>query len=323
VASDAGVSVTTVSHALSGKRAVSETTRARILRSVERLSYQPNVVASSLRRSTTQTVGLLIADLTNPYYPAVARAVQDVLERDGYLTFIGNTDGERSSEIRWLRAMLARSVDGVIMQPLTLSAGEIRDIVGDVALVVAREDDGEATADRVWTDDARGITEAVRHLVDRGVTEIGFLSGPSDVGPGPGRLAGWRRAVQDAGLEPPDAWVLEAPYTRDGGLHAGQQLLALPTRPRALMCANDLMAIGVMDAARAAGLRIPADLAVVGFDDIETADLVSPRLTTIHNPAAELGAACASALLGRLADGPGAAPARVVLPTRLVVRESA
>lgn len=324
VAEDAGVSITTVSHALSGKRAVSEKTRKRILEAVERLNYQPSMVASSLRNSRTQTVGLLIADITNPYYPAVARAVQDGLMAQNYFTFIGNTDGDRRAEISLLRAMVARSVDGIIVQPLSLSASEIRDIVGEsLPLVVAREDHSPAVADRVWTDDAAGINECVSYLRGQRYARIGFVSGPSHLGPGAARLATFRHAMQEAGLDVDDSQVLEAPYTRDGGLHAGLRLFGTNHPPRAVVCANDLIAIGVMDAARSTGYRVPDDVAVVGFDDIDTADLVTPKLTTIHNPAAGMGTACATALLARIISGPGTPAVPVILPTRLVVRESA
>ena len=324
VAADAGVSVTTVSHALSGKRAVSEATRAKVLASIERLGYRPSVLAQGLRSQRTQTVGLLIADITNPYYPAVARAVHDVLTAHDYLPFIGNTDGDRDTEITFLQEMVARSVDGIIMQPMALSSAEIHGIVGDrMPLVVAGDEQGDQTVDRVTSDDAAGIDEAVRHLHARGYRRIGFLSGPDHIGPGDNRLRAFRAATAALGVAVEERAVRRAPYTRDGGLHAATTWLAEDDVPDAIMCANDLMAIGVMDAARAAGLAVPGDLAIVGFDDIETADLVTPRLTTVLNPASELGAACAHALLDRISAGPATPATSLALPTRLVVRESA
>lgn len=324
VAADAGVSVTTVSHALSGKRAVSEATRTKVLASIERLGYRPSVLAQGLRSQRTQTVGLLIADITNPYYPAVARAVHDVLTRHDYFPFIGNTDGDRAVEVTFLQEMVARSVDGIIMQPMALSTAEIHDIVGDrMPLVVTGDDEGDQRVDRVTSDDAAGITEAVEHLHRRGYRRIGFLSGPDHIGPGDSRLRAFRAAMGSLGSPVEERAVRRAPYTRDGGLHAAAAWLAEDDVPDAIMCANDLMAIGVMDAARSAGRTVPDDLAIVGFDDIETADLLTPRLTTVVNPAPDVGAACAHALLNRIASGPTTPATHVALPTRLVVRESA
>lgn len=324
VAADAGVSMTTVSHALSGKRAVSATTRAKVLASVERLDYRPNVLAQSLRNQRTRTVGLLIADITNPYYPAVARAVHDELAAQHYLSFIGNTDGDRDVEASFLHEMVARSVDGIIMQPMALSPTEIYEIVGEsMPLVVAGTDDGDRRVDMVGSDDAVGITEAVGHLHSRDYRRVGFLGGPEHLGPSDGRLAAFRAAMNGLGLPVVEDWVRRAAFTRDGGFHVAGDWLAGGGFPDAIMCANDLIAIGVLDAARAAGLSVPRDLAIVGFDDIETANLVTPRLTTVINPATAVGAACAKVLLHRMQEGPTQQANHRALPTRLVVRESA
>lgn len=324
VAADAGVSVTTVSHAISGRRAVSAATRAKVLDSIERLNYRPSVLAQGLRNQRTKTVGLLIADITNPYYPAVARAVHDGLTAHDYLPFIGNTDGDREVEAKFLHEMVARSVEGIIMQPMSLSATEIYELVGEsMPLVVTGNDGGDPRVDLVSSDDPVGITEAVEHLRSQGYRRIGFLGGPAHLGPGDGRLAAFRVAMAGAGLVVDERQIRRAPYTRDGGLHVAAAWLAEDHVPEAVMCANDLIAIGVMDAARSAGLAVPDDLAIVGFDDIETADLVSPRLTTIVNPAAAVGTACAQALIRRIEAGPTHHADHQALPTRLVVRESA
>lgn len=324
VAADAGVSVTTVSHALSGKRAVSEATRLKVLASIDKLGYRPSLLAQGLRSQRTQTIGLLIADITNPYYPAVARAVHDVLTAHDYLPFIGNTDGDRDAEVTFLREMVARSVDGIIMQPMALSTAEIHAIVGDrMPLVVTGDEDGDHPVDRVTSDDAAGIDEAVRHLHERGYRRVGFVSGPDHIGPGDGRLRAFRAAMDAVGLPVAEASVRRSQYTRDGGFQAAETWFAEGGVPEAVMCANDLMAIGVMDAARSARLSVPRDLAIVGFDDIETAGLVTPRLTTVVNPASDIGSACAHALLDRIAAGPATPATHVALPTRLVVRDSA
>ncbi|HEY5225070.1 MAG TPA: LacI family DNA-binding transcriptional regulator [Microbacteriaceae bacterium] len=332
VARRAGVSPATVSNALSGARPVNEQTRQRIVAIAEALNYRPNKVARSLRRQETRTIALLVADIANPYYPAVARAIQDRAGAKGYVSFIGNTDGEAEAEIRVLEEMRSRSVDGVIMGTMALSAERIRSVLGPtIALVLLSgeglaPETGDALAmevDQVGTDDAIGIGEAVRYLQAKGVVDVGFISGPVGVVPGVGRLGAFRRAMLDAGLTLREDWIGHASgYTREAGLEAAERLLSRHDRPAAIMCANDLIAIGVLEAARDNRLAVPAELAVIGFDDIETAKLVSPRLTTVINPASLVGSACADALLRRL-QHPQSAYEHVALPTHLVVRESA
>jgi LacI family transcriptional regulator len=324
VAAAAGVSPTTVSHALSGKRHVAEATRERILRTVAELDYRPNLVARGLRKQETQTIALIVPDIANPYYPASARALNDGLSSAGYLTLIGNTDGDPGLEAALLRDMVARGIDGIAMHSLSTAPAKARQIVGpSVPLVMAGSDDGSQSADLIATDDAAGIGEAVRHLAASGIRDVGFISGPEGQTPGVFRLTSYRAATQALGLHIDPSWIVNTTYTRDGGFAAATRVLSAPTRPQAVLCANDLIAIGVLDAARAIGLRVPEDLAVVGFDDIETAALVSPRLTTVVNSSAMVGARFADLLLRRIEHGPGAPFEQVVLPTSLVLRESA
>ena len=324
IAAAVGVSPTTVSHALSGKRAVSARTRDRILAEVARQNYRPNLVARGLRRRRTQSIALVVTDIANPYYPTVARAVHDVLAAAGYVYFIGNTDGVAEVEQTMVEEMVARGVDGIIMQPMALSVARVRELAGAATPVVVIADSaGDVPVDQVRTDDAQGIGEAVRFLVGRGMDRIGYVGGPPAAAPGPARLAAFRAATAAVGVPVPERWIEHTAFTRDGGAAAAERLLARPDRPRAVLCANDLIAIGVVGQAQHAGLRVPEDLAVVGFDDIETAGLVTPRLTTVVNPATAVGEAVGRTMLARLERGPSGPYERVVLPTRLVVRESA
>lgn len=323
VAAAAGVSITTVSHALSGKRAVSEATRTRILDVVEELDYRPNVVAQGLRFHRTQTIAFLMVDIANPFYPAVARAINDVLSEAGYLQLIGNTDNDESAERALLRDVVARRVDGIIMSSMSLRSDDVRRIVGpDTPLVIIGGEVVDPGTDHVCADDAQGISEAVGYLVRKGSTPIGFVTGPAGRAPGPQRLAAFRVALEENAIVCDERWIESTPFTREGGFAAGIRLLSRADRPRAVMCANDLIAIGVIDAARRLDLRVPEDVAVVGFDDIETASLMSPSLTTIQNPASLLGHACANVLLRRL-NGSRERHETIALPTTLMARQSA
>ncbi|WP_223693398.1 LacI family DNA-binding transcriptional regulator [Leifsonia poae] len=327
-----GVSPATASNALSGTRPVSEKTRQRVFAAAEELNYRPNLVARGLRRQETRTIALLVADIANPYYPAVARAIHDRIGSHGYVSFIGNTDGDPDTEVRVLEEMRSRSVDGVIMSTMALSPERIRNVVGPTTPLVLLtgewvESSGHEVrrlrADEVGTDDAPGIREAVEHLHSQGISEIGFISGPAGSVPGAGRLQRFRDAMAEAGLHVNSAWIENADgYTLETGYDAADRLLSRPDRPAAIMCANDLIAIGVLEAARDNRLTVPADLAVIGFDDIPTAKHVSPRLTTIINPATLVGYACADALMRRI-ELPDTPFEHTALATHLVVRGTA
>ncbi|BBY46693.1 LacI family transcriptional regulator (plasmid) [Mycolicibacterium arabiense] len=322
VAAAAGVSPTTVSHALSGRRAVSEETRRRVLKVVGELGYRSSIIAQSLRNQQTNSVAFLVVDISNPYYPTVAQSVHDGLADEGYVSLIGITYGEPATEETMLHNIVRRNVDGLIFQPMSLSPLEIRRIVGSLPLVLITDHEGELHADQVQTNDAQGIAEAVRHLKDRGFTEVGFIGGPDGRSPGTVRLASFRAAAHALGLTVADHWIEHVPFNRDGGREAGLRLLKPADRPRAIVCANDVIAVGLFDAAHDLGLDIPRDVAVVGFDDIEVASMLKPRLTTVRNPARDVGAACVEAVLSRIASGPETPYTVRSLPTVLLPRES-
>ena len=324
VAARAGVSPTTVSHALSGRRSVSPATVARVQEAAAELGYRPNRVASSLRTQRTHTIALIVPDIANPYYPAVARGLHDAIAADGYYTIIGSTDGKRETELGFLDEMAHRSVDGIVLFSFAVVEADLTRIVpARIPLVVATHN-LTTTYDQVNSDDAAGTEAATRHLLAQGITEIAFVSGPKGHGPGDRRLAGYAEAMHAAGLVPSESDVVRSDdYTVAAGRRCAGELLRRPRPPRAVVCANDLIAIGALEAARAAGVAVPADLAVIGFDDVDAASLVAPPLTTVVNPAYEMGRECGRLLVERLVDGYDGPPRALVVPTHLVVRATA
>jgi LacI family transcriptional regulator len=322
VAARAGVSPTTVSHALSGRRSVSAATLARVREAADELGYRPSQVASSLRTKRTQMVALIVPDIANPFYPAVARGLHDAIAADGYYTIIGSTDGKNETELGFLDGMVRRSVDGIVMFSFAIEEDDLTRVVpARIPLVVATGHLPSAH-DRIGTDDAGGAEAATRHLLARGITEIAFVNGPKGHGPGDRRLAGFTRAMQAAGLSPAEADIVHGDYTVAGGAKAVGELLARRRPPRAVVCANDLIAIGALGAAQSAGVHVPTELAVTGFDDVDAASLVTPQLTTVVIPAYEFGRESGQLLMDRMLgtyDGP---PRTVIVPTRLVVRAS-
>ncbi|TYB56553.1 LacI family DNA-binding transcriptional regulator [Nonomuraea sp. PA05] len=324
VADLAGVSATTVSHTLNGRRPVAEETRRRVLQAIEQLGYRPNVLARGLRTSRSQTIGLIIPDITNPFYPALARGLQDVLGPAGYDQIISNTDGMRRIEQAAIEQMIARQVDGLAFAVFHTHAGDLLPVI-EAGIPVVRLGGrlAQRGVDVVHSDDEGGAAEATRHLLARGYRRIAFVCGPAAEGPAAERVAGYRAALAEAGVPADQALVAHTEFSRTGGAQGVSRLLELPEPPDAVLCANDVMAIGALDVAARRGLRVPEDLAVMGFDDIDAAGMVSPGLTTMANPAREIGRATAMRLLERLRGAIDEPSTELVVPARLVRRHSA
>jgi LacI family transcriptional regulator, galactose operon repressor len=325
VARHAGVSITTVSHALSGNRRVADETRARIELSIRELGYRPNVFARGLRTERSHMVSLIIPDITNPYYPTLARGMQDALHEGGYQTLVCNTDGRRDQEQTFLDDALHRRVDGIAFAAFATTARAMAPVIRTgMPIVSIGTKIRHARVDCVRTDDAAGSRDATTYLIERGYAPIGMIGGPPGLSPSDHRLEGHRLALHEVGIRFDARLMAIGDFTRAGGASAMRELLARSSAlPRAIFCANDLMAIGAMDVAREVGLRVPGDLAVMGYDDIEAAALVTPELTTVVNPADEMGRACGRLLRDRM-SGEHSGPRRdVVVPHRLIARSSA
>ncbi|MGW4962598.1 substrate-binding domain-containing protein [Nonomuraea sp. NPDC004186] len=324
VAELAGVSATTVSHTLNRRRPVAEETRQRVLQAIEELGYRPNVLARGLRTSRSQTIGLIIPDITNPFYPALARGLQDVLGPEGYDQIISNTDGVRRTEQAAIEHMIARQVDGLAFAVFHTHAEDLLPVI-EAGIPVVRLGGRlvQHGVDLVHSDDEGGGAEATRYLLGCGYRRIAFVCGPAAEGPAAERVAGYRAALAEAGAPADQALVAHTHFSRAGGAEGVARLLELAEPPDALLCANDVMAIGALDEAARRGLRVPEDLAVMGFDDIDAAGMVSPGLTTMANPAREIGQATAVRLLERLREAIDEPSTELVVPARLVRRQSA
>lgn len=322
VARRAGVSPTTVSHVLSGKRLVADATRDRVEAAVRDLGYRPNHVARNLRTRRSHMVAVVLPDITNPFYGVLTRGLADTVVGAEYGTYVCNTDGRLDRERRFLDDVVDRGVDGVVIA--SVSTG------GDAAIPPVRfgtptvslgEGIDHPDVDRVTADDGDGSCAATLHLLQRGAERVAMIQGPATTGTA--RIEGYARALAETGREYDERLTTRGDWTRPSGRTAMHQLMRLRPRPDAVFCANDLMAIGAMDAARELGLSIPDDVALVGFDDIDAAALVSPALTTVGSPSYETGRSAGQLLLSRI-QGHYAGPRRTtVLPCPLVQRESA
>jgi LacI family transcriptional regulator len=322
VAGRARVSPTTVSHVLNATRFVSEEIRARVLSAMAELGYRPNAVARSLRRGRTHTLGLILPDSANPYFAELGREIEAAAFGRDHSVVLCNTEGDQRRERVYLDLLAKRQVDGLLYVPAGDRADVLRGLLHrPLPVVLVDRDLAGAPVDVVLSDKRGGARLATRHLIALGHRRIGCIGGPSSLAMSGRRLQGYRDALAEAGLPVDEGLVLRGDYRPQSGWAAARSLLALADPPTAIFAANDLMAIGVLRAAGELGRRVPGDLAVVGFDDIELASYTTPPLTTVSQSAGEVGRAAVELLLERLAD-PARPPVRRTLETRLVVRAS-
>jgi LacI family transcriptional regulator len=323
------VSQPLVSYVLSGdpNAPVGAETRARVMAAIAELGYVPSHAARSLRSQRALAIGAIIPDITNPFYPAFARGIQNVAEAEGYDLIAYNSDGMLERELKFMQSALAGRVDGVILSPFQITMDELADVAGMnipvVALTSRRPIEGRPPVDTVHVDCVTSARHAVEHLITRGHRRIGMIAGQAGTPAREDRVLGYLQALEAAGMRADEMLVRGADFNEEGGYRAAQDLLRLSLRPTAIFAANDLMAMGAMAALFEVGLRIPHDMAIVGFDDIPAARLLAPPLTTVAQYPDRLGARTAELLLERL-RGEGPPSSRViVMPAELVVRESA
>jgi LacI family transcriptional regulator len=329
VAKIARVSQATVSYVLNGNPAVSvpEATRRRVLDAIDELAYVPNGTARSLRIQKTCTIAAVIPDITNPFYPAFERGVQGAAEARGYDLIVYNTGGVAEKEQRYARSLRQGRVDGVVAVFFHLKAEDLVPLLErNVAVVRLEAVQRKATnldlpLDNLYVDNVAASRTAVEHLIGRGHTRIGMIAGQS--GPRRARVRGYREALAAHRIPVDKSMIRDGDFSEDGGYRAMQCLLGESRPLSAVFAANDVMAMGALMAIREAGLSVPEDIAVVGFDNIPAAKLVTPRLTTVAQFQENLGVRAAEMLLERL-DGKAPEHGRYEeMPYELVVRESA
>jgi LacI family transcriptional regulator len=320
IAERAGVSIASVSRVLNGLPTSEATVRA-VRVAAEELGYVPNSVARSLKSSRTNQVAFAMADIGNPTYVAMVRAMQPVLKDAGFRLILHSTDADIDDELDVLRRLGERYADGLIISPIRVTERHLEAFAEARAPVVVIGSVPDGTpVDNVRADSRTGIRLALDHLYALGRRRIGFVNGPLDTVPGAARARAYADALTELGLPHDPALIEIGDFYRADGAAATRRLLAR-TRPDALMCANDLIALGALDVLRAQGLRVPEDIAVVGTDDTDLASAAWPALTSVALGSAERGRRAAELMLDRLADG-DAEPRVVTVEPRLVVRGS-
>ena len=316
VAEKAGVSTSTVSHVLNNTRIVSPEAKERVQKAIAELRYIPSAVARSLKNDRTHTIGMMIPNNSNPYFAEVIQGVEDASFKFGYNIILCNSYDDPKKQAAYIRVLLEKRIDGLILVA-SGSDDQLTRLLEDEDLpkvLVDREVAG-VSADFIQADHEQGAYLATKYLLDLGHRAIACVSGPKDLLSSRDRVSGYLRALREYGVKFRLDCLVNSDFTSQGGYNAFQQLLALPQRPTAIFVSNDLMAIGGLCAASSAGVRIPEQLSVVGYDDIALASFTTPPLTTIAQPKHEIG------VVERMLN-PHLALKREKLSTRLIVRGS-
>jgi len=316
------VSFTTVSHVVNRTRPVSDSARTRVERAIAELGYFPSAVARALKTSHTQILGVIVPNITNPFFAELTRGIEDVCERSGYSVFLCNGDDDRARQGRSLDTLFERRVDGVVLATPTGPAAALAKRLSGMKMktvVVDRSVPG-MEADRVRIDHQAGARLAVEHLLALGHRRIACLAGPPSFAVTRARVAGWRKALQRAGVPAKESWLLEGDFRAPSG-HALASGLIERGEVTAIFASNDLMAIGALRAAAERGLSIPGGLSVIGFDGIEMGAFTYPGLTTVGYSIRAIGETSATVLIDRIA-GRRTETGDIVVKPAIILRES-
>ncbi|WP_316677672.1 substrate-binding domain-containing protein [uncultured Tolumonas sp.] len=323
VARLAGVSTSTVSHVVNNTRFVSDEIRERILKAVADLNYSPSALARSLKLNQTRTLGMMVTTSNNPFFAEVVAGVERICYQRGYTLVLCNTEGDPERLSHNLEVLLQKRIDGLLLMctEVRSASSEVFGRHPPVPMVVMDWGPLGSIADQIQDNSEHGGYLATQHLIAQGHRRIGLITGPRNKLPAQRRLDGYCQALQEADIPFRPEYVVEGDFEFAGGISAMQQLLSLSERPTAVFAGNDVSAVGVYQALYRAGLRVPQDISVVGYDDIELARYLTPPLTTIHQPQEELCRQAVDTLLERI-QGADDAPRIISLEPTLIQRES-
>jgi LacI family transcriptional regulator len=325
IAERAGVSTATVSYAINNSSGVSPEVRERILGIVRELKFHPNAVARGLRTKKTKTVGMIIPDITNPFFPGLVRGAEDVLRAAGHTLIVGNSDSDAAKEDEYYRTFSARQVEGLLI--IASSAARSpeyllhHDLKATPVVFIDRPY-RDVRTDAVAADNSAGSFQAVRHLLDQGHRRIAIITGPLQLVNARLRLQGYKRALVASQVKAEPLFIREGRYDAESGFEQTKALLELKNRPTAVFVSNAPMTFGCLRALREFGVQCPEELALVSFDDAEWFELTKPSVSGVAQNAYQIGAVAGQILARRIAGQLTGPPRRRFLKTRLVIRES-
>ncbi len=323
VAQHAGVSIATVSRVLNGTTYVNEEVAARVRAAIKELRYQPSRAAQAMRANRSKIIGLLISDIQNPFFTVLIRGVEDVANKNGYSLILCNSDENSRKEQQYVEVLCAERVAGAIVVPTSENAPKLRLFrEHEIPFISIDRRVKDSTTDAVLVDNMRGAYEAVTHLITNGYRRIGVITGPMSTTTGRERLEGYRQALHDAGIANDPALEMIDDFKFGGGRRGAQALLDLVPPVDALFTTNNLMTMGALETIHERHLRIPEDIAIVGFDEMPWAALASISLTTVTQPVYELGSTAALRLFQRLQNLTALTKQEIILTPTLQVRDS-
>jgi LacI family transcriptional regulator, repressor for deo operon, udp, cdd, tsx, nupC, and nupG len=321
VAHLAKVSTATVSRVLHDTGNVKQATRNRVLKAVEALDYQPNILARQFRRKETRSIVVVFPDITSPFYSKVLLGIEDVAHRYNYQVLLGDSRNDPEREYQYLDLLKQKQVDGMILLTSRIGQADMAEIASQFPIVLAGDYIEGLQVPTVSIDNISGARKITDHLISLGHERMAFFSGPMDRNFSKDRWKGFRQALANHDLQVYEGYILEGNYTIDSGYALLLRILDLDPRPTAVFASNDQMAVGAIKAAQDMGLRVPEDLAIVGFDDIDMASICEPELTTIAQPKHGIGEQAMELLIQQMMNIPLAKP-HVLLDGKLIIRES-
>lgn len=325
IAKMANVSIATVSRVINNKaEGIRQDTRERILSIIKEYEYQPNTIARSMITKKTSTIGLVIPDIRNPFFPELVRGVEDFCKTKKYSVFLCNTDGDQKREKEYLNLLKEKNVDGIIYTYAYVGASKrLEDFIDKSKIPIVLLDRGDVanSFSGVYIDNKKAGYLATEHLIGLSHKKIGCITGPDFVQNSQDRLTGYMKALVDNGITVNKQWIKLGNYQLEGGYAAAKKLLT-EQEVTAIFAFNDLMAFGVYQAAYELGVRIPEELSIVGFDNIKYNQLLTPKLTTIEQPTYEMGKIAADLLFNQIRIGSKVETKTMYLEPKLIVKES-
>ncbi len=324
IAKIAGVSTATVSMVMNKKdERISDKTRQKVLKAIEEMGYVPNMIASSMVTKKTKTIGLIIPDISNPFFPDVARGVEDRANEDGYTVILCNSDNDVEKENAYLSILQEKMVDGIIISPSS-NRTEFNDEFKKIRIplvTVDRDVENIENYGKIIVDNARGAYNAVRYMISRNHTRIAHITGPFSSITALDRFSGYKKAIERANLTFDESIIFEGSYTTDWGVESMDHIIEHNLDVDSVFCGNDMIAAGVYKSIHNHGLIVPDDYSVIGFDDVEISEILSPDLTTVKQPKYKIGYESAKMLI-HMISRKEIDKKDYILSTELIIRDS-
>lgn len=322
VARRAGVAPITVSRVVNKSGYASEETRNRVESAIKELGYVPNTLARGLRSKRTNTLALVMTDITNPFFTMIARGVEDVASAAGLTVIFCNTDESKEKEKKYIEILTQKQIDGIVLIPACGSPDSIEFLrAKEIPVVLLDRRVPDIEIDLVRCDSTAGAYQLIKRLIELGHKDIAAITGPEGVSTSDDRVTGYRQALYEVGLKSHER-IYYGSFTQDSGYSLAIQALKAQPRPTALFGANNLISIGILKSLRDADVRVPEDISVVGFDDLPISMVVDPILTVLSQPAYQMGEQAAALLLSRLRGEHSVNHQEIILPTRIIERNS-